>query len=74
MFHEGRDPVAGRAFKEIASLSGGAYCRFDSGSARALRELLSAVAVYAVGGRRALEDYHHRAGRTVLKITARPRA
>lgn len=71
VFHEGQDPVAGRAFKEIASLSGGAYCRFDSGSARALRELLSAVAVYAVGGRRALEDYHRRAGRAVLKITAR---
>ncbi len=74
VFHEGRDPVAGRAFKEIAKLSGGAYCRFDSASARVLRELLSAVAVYAVGGRRALEDYHRRAGRTVLQIAARPGA
>ncbi len=74
VFHEGQDPVAGRAFKEIAKLSGGAYCRFDSASARALRELLSAVAVYAVGGRRALEDYHRRAGRTVLQIAARPGA
>ena len=74
VFHEGRDPVAGRAFKDIAKLSGGAYCRFDSASARTLRELLSAVAVYAVGGRRALEDYHRRAGRTVLQITARPGA
>jgi hypothetical protein len=71
MFHEGRDPIAERAFRQIARLTGGAYCRFDSASADLLRELLSAVAVYAVGGRTALEDYHRRAGRTVLKL-ARP--
>jgi hypothetical protein len=34
----------------------GAYCRFDHGSARQLRELLAAVAVYAAGGRQALAD------------------
>ncbi len=68
LFHEGADMLAGQAFKEIARLTGGAYCRFDMGSARALRELLAAVAVYAVGGARALEDYHRRAGRTVLQI------
>ena len=73
VFHEGGDPLAGRVFQQIAALSGGAYCRFDSASARMLRELLSAVAVYAVGGYRALEDYHRRAGRTVLRIAARPR-
>lgn len=56
LFHEGRDPEAERAFKEIARLTGGAYCRFDQGSARELRELLGAVAAYAAGGSKALAD------------------
>ena len=60
MFHEGADPVAGRAFREIARLSRGAYCAFDAGSAQHLRELLGAVAVYAAGGRKALADYSQR--------------
>ena len=54
LFQEGREPKAERAFKEIARLTRGAYCHFDSGSARQLRELLAAVAVYATGGRKAL--------------------
>ncbi|MEM7428086.1 MAG: VWA domain-containing protein [Pseudomonadota bacterium] len=57
MFQEGYDPAAESAFREIARLTRGAWCRFDSSSARQLRELLSAVAVYASGGRRALADY-----------------
>ncbi|MDE0310495.1 MAG: hypothetical protein OXI60_11805 [Acidiferrobacterales bacterium] len=57
MFHEGHNPVAEKAFREIATLSGGAYCRFDSSSARQLRDLLAAVAVFAAGGRRALENF-----------------
>jgi hypothetical protein len=57
MFLEGRDPVAERAFQEIARLTRGAFCKFDEGSAHQLRELLSAVAVYAAGGRKALQDY-----------------
>jgi hypothetical protein len=56
LFQEGGEPRAMRAFKEIARLSRGAYCRFDAGSARQLRELLTAVAVYATGGRKALEN------------------
>jgi hypothetical protein len=56
LFQEGHDARAERAFKEIARLSRGAYCRFDAGSARQLRELLTAVAVYATGGRKALEQ------------------
>ena len=56
-FHEGRDVKAERAFREIARLSRGAYCPFDAGSARQLRELLTAVAVYASGGRKALKDF-----------------
>lgn len=55
LFQEGYDANAERAFREIARLTKGAYCRFDAGSAAQLRDLLSAVAVYAAGGRTALE-------------------
>jgi hypothetical protein len=55
VFQEGREARAERAFREIARLTNGAYCRFDSGSATQLRGLLAAVAVFAAGGRRALE-------------------
>jgi hypothetical protein len=57
LFQEGREPKAERTFREIARLSRGAYCRFDAGSAKQLRELLTAVAVYATGGRKALKDF-----------------
>jgi len=56
VFQEGRDAGAERAFREIARLSRGAYCRFDAGSSAQLRELLRAVAVYATGGRKALAN------------------
>jgi hypothetical protein len=68
VFQEGGDPVAARAFQQIARLSGGAWCRFDAASAQQLRELLSAVAVFAAGGRAALEHYGKRAGSAVLQI------
>ncbi len=54
MFQEGRDEVAEPAFREIARLTGGAWCRFDPGAAAQLRELLRAAAAYAAGGREAL--------------------
>ncbi|MEE9588311.1 MAG: VWA domain-containing protein [Hyphomicrobiaceae bacterium] len=56
LFQEGYEPRAEQAFREIARLTHGAYCRFDAGAATQLRELLSAVAVYAAGGAKALED------------------
>ena len=68
MFHEGNDPLAGFAFKEIARLTHGAYCRFDPGAAGTLKDLLSAVAVFAAGGRRALEDLAGRRGGEVRQI------
>ena len=70
VFHEGHDPVAERAFRQFAKLTGGAYCRFDAASASQLRDLLSAVAVYAAGGRRALEDYGKRTGGVARQITS----
>lgn len=69
LFHEGDDPAAERTFREIARLSGGAYCRFDASSAQQLRDLLSAVAVYAAGGRKALEDFGQRQGGVALRLT-----
>mgnify|MGYP001040060230 FL=1 len=54
LFQEGNDPVAEQAFREIARLTGGAWCRFDPGAAAQLRELLRAAAAYAAGGREAL--------------------
>ena len=68
VFHEGGEPMAKRTFRQIASLTKGVYCPFDASSARQLRELLSAVAVYAAGGRRALEDYGKKVGGAVLQI------
>jgi hypothetical protein len=55
MFQEGHDDIAEKAFREIARLTGGAWCRFDPGAAAQLRELLRAAAAYAAGGREALK-------------------
>lgn len=55
VFQEGDDAIAANAFREIARLTNGAYCRFSPGSARELAELLRAVAAYAAGGQAALE-------------------
>jgi hypothetical protein len=54
MFQEGHDAVAENAYREVARLSRGAYCRFDTGAAHELSELLRAVAAYASGGKKAL--------------------
>lgn len=54
MFQEGADATAEQTFREIARLTGGAWCRFDPGAAAQLRELLRAAAAYAAGGREAL--------------------
>jgi hypothetical protein len=54
LFHEGEDPEVEKVFQEIAGRTNGAYCRFDAGAADQLRDLLRAVAAYAVGGKQAL--------------------
>src|SRR6204780_1473703 len=54
MFQGGHDEVAEQAFREIARLTGGAWCRFDPGTAAQLRAALRAGAAYAGGGREAL--------------------
>ena len=68
MFQEGYDPVCEQAFREIARLTGGAFCRFTPGAAHELAELLRAAAAYAAGGMKALADFEkrHNAGATRL--------
>jgi hypothetical protein len=56
MFQEGYDPVCEQAFREIARLTGGAFCRFAPGAAHELAELLRAAAAYAAGGMKALAN------------------
>src|SRR5258707_4748043 len=74
MFQEGDDPIAEQAFREIARLTRGAYCRFDPGAAHQLAELLRAAAAYAAGGLRALADLSARqqSGATKLLEQMRP--
>ncbi len=68
VFQEGGEPISRSAFQQVARLSGGAYCNFDAGSAAQLRDLLTAVAVFSTGGRRALEDLGKAQGGRVLQI------
>jgi hypothetical protein len=70
VFQEGHDPVAEQAFREIARLSRGAYCRFDMSAANELAELLRAVAAYAAGGLKALSNLSARNDRGAQKLLA----
>jgi hypothetical protein len=74
MFQEGHDPITEQAFREIARLTHGAYCRFDPGAAHQLAELLRAVAAYAAGGLRALADLSARRQAGALKLIAQMRS
>jgi hypothetical protein len=69
IFQEGEDQLVRETFQQIARLSGGAYAPFDLNSANQLKELLSAVAVFAAGGRLALEDFSHKKGNNVKLLT-----
>jgi hypothetical protein len=73
MFQEGYDAVAEQAFREVARLTKGAYCRFDPGAAHQLGELLRAVAAYAAGGMRALADLSERRDAGAIKLIAQMR-
>lgn len=66
VFQEGRDPVAENAFREIARVTRGGWFRFDRSSASVLAKLLSAIAVYATGGLKALESRGTREDRLLL--------
>jgi hypothetical protein len=66
MFQEGDDHEVEQVSREIASVTKGAYCRFDPGAARQLAALLKAAAVYATGGLAALASRHDEAAVKLL--------
>jgi hypothetical protein len=68
MFQEGHDSVAENAFREIARLSRGAYCRFSPGAAHELGELLRAVAAFASGGLKALNRLSAAKNRGAIRL------
>ncbi|MBE7636839.1 VWA domain-containing protein [Sneathiella sp. P13V-1] len=68
IFQEGYEPTAENCFRQMARLSGGAFCHFDEKSADRLKDLLKAVAIYAVGGRKALSDYGRKKGSDVTLL------
>jgi hypothetical protein len=72
MFHEGPDADAGRAFREIARLTGGAYAGFDAGAPGTLAGLLRAAAAYASGGTAALQRLAGCEGEARRLLTAMP--
>ena len=66
MFQEGSNPAVMSTFKQMAQLSGGAWAPFNLDSADELKNLLAAVAVFAAGGRMALERFEKRVQPTAL--------
>jgi hypothetical protein len=66
VFQEGADPKVEIVFRKLASLTKGAYAKFDSGAVRELAELLKAAAVFAVGGMAALTDLRTEGARRLL--------
>jgi hypothetical protein len=68
MFQEGYDPVCEKAFREVARLTGGAFCRFRPGAANELAELLRAAAAYAAGGMKALTALKARNSTGAVKL------
>ncbi len=66
IFHEGSTPGVSSVFKQMTELSGGAYAPFNLASASELKELLSAVAIFATGGWAALEQFEQKAHRRTM--------
>jgi hypothetical protein len=62
VLHDTADPTARRdaeLFWDLAKRTGGCVLPFDASSTARLRDLLSAVAVYAVGGEKLLRERRH---------------
>jgi hypothetical protein len=57
MFQEGKDSAVEATFRDMARLSGGAWARFDHGSASELAALLGAVARFAAAGKNAMLEH-----------------
>ena len=62
VLHDTADPTARRdadVFWDLANRTGGCVLPFDASASGRLRDLLSAVAVYAVGGEKLLRERRH---------------
>lgn len=73
MFQEGRDAHAEAVFRQVSKLSGGAYAPFDRSSPQLLKELLAAVAVYASGGVKALQQHASKSSADIKRLTGQIR-
>ena len=58
IFQEGANSYATSCFQQMAKLSGGVHCFFDSDSPEYLKTLLGAVATYALAGPQAVQAYN----------------
>jgi hypothetical protein len=65
-FQEGVGECVGRIYAEIARITGGAHCQFDSSAAQRLSDLLKAVAAFAAGGVQALTAQKSEVARLLL--------
>jgi hypothetical protein len=66
LFQEGDDPEASIVFPKLARLTGGAHARFDHNASNHLRDLLTAAALFATGGVKALDSQTNNAARALL--------
>ena len=66
MFQEGTDARVSEIYAEIAKITNGAHCTFDTSAAQRLADLLKAVAAFAAGGISALADQKTEAARLLL--------
>jgi hypothetical protein len=66
MFQEGDHKSVVEIYSEIAAITRGAYCKFETGAAQRLADLLKAVAAFAAGGAKALANQNSDAARLLL--------
>jgi hypothetical protein len=66
LFQEGDDGGVARIYQELAHITKGAYCKFDSGAAQRLADLLKAVAAFVAGGVKALANQDTAAAKLLL--------
>ncbi|WP_051396725.1 hypothetical protein [Bradyrhizobium elkanii] len=66
MFQEGADEHVARVYGQIADITHGAFCKFDSNASQQLADLLKAVAAFAAGGIKALSAQNSDAARLLL--------
>lgn len=66
MIQEGADPAVERAFKQLATLSKGAYAKLNEHSADSLADFLAAAATFASGGQQALKRLESPAAKQLL--------